>query len=574
MPPSISGPSSILPERDFPEACRALYPEDFVYPEGYLASPSRVADPAVLQDFAAWMRPYMVRSHEGELMMDPHVPVPVRRLAQGNRDTTIQSALRYLEWNGPPDEALKATFALEDMTEEAELCSEAGRHREALAMIRGMPTPFQTTSSALRSLVRSLKAMGRYAEALEECGRLIKSDNITDYARDLYRILEAELLLHCDRPEEAGEALSRRRDRFQMMWPYYGVRAALALRAGDEELAKALILRAGKVDAFHCYKLLWNRHLAPLADFIRRELLTDDGKPRLYERNSKMRRLCHAIHGALLTGDMERARNLAEGLQTQHVTDWDSGHQFVLALIGLGYCKWAESASAVLPRADLGQMALIRAVAQCIETPGDSVIKAFEEVEEYTFSPDGRRHFMDLLPWLSRREGDPLPPLSRCVVADVAPAGWGDLGRDHFVVLHDPHTGFEAWRVFQDRSVHRPSPWRLLELFPVQERISFPSNAGFESWLESRLELNVGTTHPYGRKSDVDYHGWALCTLLHPDAQKTPLMAEAVKIMCGDPSLYFSNGPAASFGMQVPFGDRLVRMIRCCLRSRLPAEGQ
>ncbi|HSI62120.1 MAG TPA: hypothetical protein VLE43_03350 [Candidatus Saccharimonadia bacterium] len=566
MQQHISGSSSLLPECDFPACCRELYPDDFRYPEGYFAPPTRITDAETLRKFDAWMRPYVIRSKDGEAIIDPGAPVPVRRLAQGSRDTTVISALRHLEWGGSADDSLQGTFAMEDRTEEAGLCSEAGRHREAVALIRTMPPPFQVTAAALVALVRSLKAMGRYAEALEESGRLIISDGITDYARDLYRIEQAELMLHCDRPDEATAVLNRWREDCQHKWPYYGVRAALALRTGHGELAKALILRAGKVDAYHCYKLLWNRHLEPLAAFIRRELLTEDNKPRLYQRNSDTRRLCHAIHGALLTGRMEQARNLAEGLQTQHVTDWDSGHQLVLALIGLGYFKWVEAASAVLPGAGMSEMKLAYAVARCASEPGCALPDVSELLQANMFSTEGRRNFENLLPWLSHGSIGTLPPLSGWIVADVAPSNWTNEGRDHFVVVHDSARGFEAQRVFQDRSVHRPSAYQLRELFPVLESIKFDSTADFEAWLESRIQANAGANHPYRRKWDVDLNGWALPVLLKPDSNKTPLLARAVAVMHTDPSMHFAHGPAMSYGMSVPFGDRLLHMLRCHLR--------
>lgn len=114
-------------------------------------------------------------------------------------------------------------------------------------------------------------------------------------------------------PLPATEALlDQGQDRFCVHWSYYGMRGALALTDGQEDVAKMFVLKAGHVDDYHSYKLLWNRHLAPLETFIRTELLTEDNKPRLYERDKEMQRLCHSIHGAFVSGDTAAAAPLAQ----------------------------------------------------------------------------------------------------------------------------------------------------------------------------------------------------------------------------------------------------------------------
>jgi len=555
--------SSVSPAEDFPVACTSLYPADFRYPVGYLAKPERVTDPTLLLAFEDWQRPYVVQFRD-EVRVDPHVSVPVRRLLRGKPDTSIKSALRYLEWNGYTDESLQESFAQEDHTEEASDWSEAGMHGKAIEMIRDMPEPFQRTAAALLALKNSLMALGRYEEALVEVRRLIQADAITEYARDLYRIDESEMLLHLGREAEAEAILDSGRTQLQGFWSYHAMRAAFALKDGDEVLAKNLILKAGRVDNYHAYKMLWNRHLLRLANYIRRELLTADGKPLLYEQNSTMLRLCHRVHGAVLTGDRERGMRQSEGFLTHHVTDWSCAEAYVLALAGLGQFEWLEAVSHVLPGRGMSSIRLARAVAQLAihadRFHSDEMEKLLSEVR---LSTPAAADFQRIVEWFRGSRDSTLSRDGAVIIADVAPKNWTREGRDHFLLLHDPVEGFKLLRFFQDLLVRRPLGWTLGEHFPVLEESGFANHADVESWLEQKLIENDEAKDSLLRCVwEVHLNGWEFSSRLKPNAETTPFVAEAVRRMAKDPDLYFSNGPASSFRLPLSFGDKLVNMLR------------
>ncbi|MES2736617.1 MAG: hypothetical protein V4672_09885 [Verrucomicrobiota bacterium] len=86
----------------------------------------------------------------------------------------------------------------------------------AIALLRSLLVPFQQTHTALLSLVRSLKALERYEEALIESERLVRVEDITDHATELYRIEQAELLLPLGRREEAETLVDQGLDRFRV----------------------------------------------------------------------------------------------------------------------------------------------------------------------------------------------------------------------------------------------------------------------------------------------------------------------------------------------------------------------
>lgn len=561
--------SSVSPAEDFPVACTSLYPADFRYPVGYLAKPERVTDPTLLLAFEDWQRPYVVRFRD-EVRVDPHVDVPVRRLLQGKPDTSIKSALRRFEWNGYTDESLQESFAQEDHTEEASDWSEAGMHGKAIEMIREMPEPFQKTAEALLALKNSLMALGRYEEALIEVRRLIKADAITEYARDLYRIDETEILLHLGRKAEAEAILDAGRTNFQGFWSYHAMRAVFAMKDGDEGLAKNLILKAGRVDNYHAYKMLWNRHLHPLADYIRRELVTADGKPLLYEQNSTMLRLCHHVHGAVLTEDHERGMRQSEGFLTHHVTDWSCAEAYVLALAGLGLFDWLEAVSHVLPGRGMSSIRLARAVAQLALHPdcfrSDEMEKLLSEVH---LSTPAAAEFQRIVEWFRGSRDSTFLREGATIIADVTPKNWTREGRDHFLLLHDPVEGFKLLRFFQDRSVPPPMGWALGEHFPVLDENAFLNQTEVEAWLEQKLIENDGAKDSFLRCVwEVHLNGWEFPTHLKPNAETTPFVAEALRRIVNDPSLFFSNGPASSFGFHLSFGDKLVNMLCCWINNR------
>ena len=557
-------PPTRLPDVDFPPECAAQYPQDFRYPFGYLARAERVTDVGILRGFDEWQRPYVIRWQD-DCILDPRAPVAVCRLARGKPDTTIMSALRAIQWSNSNDPSLQESFLVEDRLEEAALWSEAGLHEYAIAMIRAVPLPHQRTRVPLVALANSFKALGRYEEALEEVDRLICVDAITQYARNLYRIEKAELLLHLNRRQEAEALLDEHRMILKDHWPYYGMRAALALADGKQDLARSLVQKVGRVEAYHAYNLLWNRHLAPLADFIRSEFLTDDNKPRLYELNMKLRRLCHSIHGALLSGCRREAVNLGEGLMFIHVNDWSCAE--ALALAGTGLSEW-EHLTAVLPSLagrGMNSIKLAQSFANWqIQGDEHSLDEVRERALEAPFSESARQEFEMWLDWQAGgKQGEP-PHYSEVIVADVAPKNWGHGdGRDHWVLFYKPTCGFRLQRFWQDRSRHRPLGWVMREHFPLQEEQIFNDHDEIQQWLETKLVENHNARDTFLRCVwTIHWNGWVLPRILAPDPHTNPFLYETYQLACDDPSFYFHNGPAFSFGLHLPFGDKLLAMLR------------
>lgn len=403
-----------LPATDFPAECAALYPEGFRYPAEYLPPQNRITDPALLQPFADWLRPYVVRYND-KIMVSAQAPVAVRRLPRDRGNDNLQSAIQHLKWGKAVDDpSLQASFEAEDILAEAADWSAVGLHPRAIALIRSLPVPFQQTGTALRSLVYSLTALERYEEALAECQRLARDPDITEFACELYQIQQAELLLHLGRRAEAETVLDEGQAQFRGHWSYYGMRAALALADGQERIARMFVLKGGQLDNFHCHKMLWNRHLAPLETFIRAEFLPAEGNPRLYERDSDMQRLCFGIHGALVASDVKTATTLAQALQFRQVYNWQCTDALALALTGLGAWKAITSTLPVLPSAGGDRIQAVMALARWLLDQGGSARDVLNRLEDDHPLPDSARgEFRALLAWHAGGREGPLPPGGR-----------------------------------------------------------------------------------------------------------------------------------------------------------------
>lgn len=554
-----------LPATDFPPECATLYPEGFRYPIEYLPSQDRVTEPALLQTFAAWLRPYVIRYND-EIMVSGQAPPAVRRLQRARRDDNLSSAFRHLEWGTTvEDPSMRASFNAEDTVSEARDWSDAGHHLAAIALLRSLPVPFQQTHTALLSLVRSLKALERHEEALIESERLVRVEDITDHARELYHIEQAELLLHLDRREQAAALLDQWQDRLRVHWSYYGMRAALALSEGQEDVAKMFVLKAGHVDDFHCYKMLWNRHLASLETFIRTELLTEDNKPRLYERDKEMQRLCHSIHGAFVSGDVMAASSLAQALQFRHIHNWQCTESLALALLGLGAWNEITKVMPILPGYQMGTIQAVMALARRILGQQSGEEELLANLEEGHSLPEPTRDELHaLLEWHNAGRASPLPPRGEVILADIAPKNWGEAGRDHWLLVSHPEYGFVKRRFFQDRSIRRPEGWTVQELYPVLEE-TILSMEDAEAWLEKLLAENRaerGNFIPY--RWTVHWNGWQLPKCFRPCCD-LPLLSETLRLSLADPNFHFHNGPENTFGLRSQFGEKLVWMLRCGL---------
>jgi len=538
-------------------------PEGFVYPVGYKVRSNRVTDPEILKDFKLFEVPYVV-SYKGNACVDSSAPTAVGRLRNG-QDSNLKSAIRWLELEGPPDESMQATYNCEDVLSNASDYSEAGFHKIALDLINTLPKPFQETGRALGSLTRSLKAIGRYEEALEKVRCLIAGyDTPTEWALTLHRLDEVHLLMLLGRIEEAEGILNERRQEFRCMYQYYGHRAALALIRGDEALAKALVIKAGRVDHYHCYKILWNPLLKPLEAYIRKELLTKKGEPLLYEQNMELLRISNRIQGALLCGRIEEARNLVEGMILHRATEWSTTYESMLALTGVGAFESVYSFSHILPGSSLQPVMLARMIA--------AVTRQYENdlgvLEEFLSREEGGWEYKELLLQASRQlaDGKPfkLPNDFELLLFEVALKNWTDNSRELFLV-HAVGGKFRLTTLCEPRRKRDPElrGRDLRKVFPVTATRDFSSEVEAQQWIEEKLARNaIPRTGPFKSRPVwmINIDGWSLLTAMTP-SEEAPILREAWDRAATDPNFFFQNGPADSFGMTSSYEVRLLQML-------------
>jgi len=539
-------------------------PEGFVYPVGYKVRSNRVTDPEILKDFKLFEVPYVV-SYKGNACVDSSAPTAVGRLRNG-QDSNLKSAIRWLELEGPPDESMQATYNCEDVLSNASDYSEAGFHKIALDLINTLPKPFQETGRALGSLTRSLKAIGRYEEALEKVRCLIAGyDTPTEWALTLHRLDEVHLLMLLGRIEEAEGILNERRQEFRCMYQYYGHRAALALIRGDEALAKALVIKAGRVDHYHCYKILWNPLLKPLEAYIRKELLTKKGEPLLYEQNMELLRISNRIQGALLCGRIEEARNLVEGMILHRATEWSTTYESMLALTGVGAFESVYSFSHILPGSSLQPVMLARMIAAAVTRQYENDLGV---LEEFLSREEGGWEYKELLLQASRQlaDGKPfkLPNDFELLLFEVALKNWTDNSRELFLV-HAVGGKFRLTTLCEPRRKRDPElrGRDLRKVFPVTATRDFSSEVEAQQWIEEKLARNaIPRTGPFKSRPVwmINIDGWSLLTAMTP-SEEAPILREAWDRAATDPNFFFQNGPADSFGMTSSYEVRLLQML-------------
>ena len=539
-------------------------PVGFVYPVGYRVSPNRIFDPEILKDFQFFEHPYVV-SYNGGIYLDASTPVAVRRLKNG-RDPVLYSAIRYLEQEGPPDESMQATYNCEDALATACDYSEAGFHKIAIEKLRALPNPFQETGRGLEATTRSLGALGEFESALSKVRHLIAGrDSATEYSLTLHRLEEVHLLMLLGRLEEAETILDERREEFRVMYQYYGHRAALALLRGDEALAKALIVKAGRVDHYHCFKILWNPLLKPLESFIRRELMTEDGEPLIYQQNGDLHRICHRIQGAVLTQNHELAQNLAEGLVMHRATCWTTTHELMLALAGVGDFNSLSTGSLVLPGSDHDFVTLARLVAAAILSNREEDIAS---LEDFLNREEGLWYHRELLLQaviqLAQKEPFILPNDFESLIFEVALRNWSKDSRELYLI-HSVGGRFTLTTLCEPRK-KRMRPWQPTDLrmmFPVTDTRSFASESEMEQWMDEKLAENAIPRSGFHRNIEIwmtRIDGWALLTSTNP-SNNAPILRQAWEMAAVDPNFYFQNGPADSFGFHSRFEVRLLRML-------------
>jgi hypothetical protein len=565
VPSNISN-SAIDPACDFPPEVADLYPKDFRYPEGYFPRPTRVLDRAVLKLFQDLERPYLILDSDGEPTVAAADWVSFERLLK-KLHFALMPAIRYLEGDGS-NESLRAKSD-EKRLQFAEDAADNGFMGLAVATVRALPERLQTTHQALRILVISLKALGRYREALAEVRRLIATPD-PNYEPTRFRIEEADLVLLSGEPLEAERLLDLGRRDFCTHYEYFGVRAALAMGAGDRALAEHLIVRAGRADDYHCFKILWHPLLAPVRDVIRQELIHDSGTPLLYHQNSAVKRLCHRVQGALLVGRLETAISLAEGIAFHWITDRWTAQEAVLAMVGVGWVGWIDRAIGLLPGYRKAEFKLAHALAISSVKPDryspDNLRKVLAAVE---CGPSVRQTFEWLL---SKWYGASLAETGAselCLIAVVSDhwrdglkKGSNDRHRERWVLLREGGR-FYAQGVLEGREERRvrDNIEGLLAVATKTERISFENMESAQNWLESHLLENRDFVPEPGRHSrwDVQFLGYGF---LHAFQQKPPmpLMAERWERLVEHPR-------------ELSFVDRLVYLLRLRLEREQPRGG-
>lgn len=485
------------PACDFPVEVADLYPKDFRYPEGYSPPPSRVLDRAVLQEFPELARPYVVLGSDDQ----PHVnggaaDVALARLIQRSNQR-FSSAHQSNDGNevrdGGKDEL--------QMAEDAAACGHMGL---AIATVQALPEPFRKIGQALRALVTSLKALGRYADALVAAQNLTTSEetpDFTDYAHTLHRIEVADLLLLSGNPAEAERLLNQGRREFQRFYQYFGVRAALALSSNDRAFAEHLIVQAGRVEPYHSYKLLWHPLLAPMHDFIRRELLDEAGRPRLYFEDLEVRRLCDRIQAAVLAGRIETAKSLAEGLVLQRVTDSRTTREVIVAMASLGYFNWAHRVLPVLPGIWSDDLVFARRILACRLQPGKFTPAQLQESFEQTPRFHSRLRNIEGIDFEWHAGGQSRAPENDPVIIAVVSGHCKNGQRERTILLRDA-TQFYTHGVIQsgEQPVYREDLRGLMHVGQCFSRHSFENEEAAQSWLETHIAENQNhVLEPRGR---------------------------------------------------------------------------
>ena len=538
-------------------------PEGFVYPIGYRPTSARILDSEILDGFRPFERPYIVTYRTGQSGVDPNAPTAIGRLRHG-RCPNLSSLIRYLELGGSPDEAMQATYTCEDTLTTACDYSESGFHQTAIEIIRSLPKPFQESGPALQALVGSLTALSRYEEALQEVRLLIASRSApTEWAQTLHRLEEIQLLMILGSLDEAENIMNERRSEFRSMYQYYGFRAALALLRGDELLARSLVVQAGRVDPYHCYKILWNPLLKPMEAFIRKELLTEQGESLVYKQAGEARKIANRIQGALLLGERDRAANLAEGLILHHVTSWDTAEEVVLALAGIGEFEAILGVVSLLPTRSSPGNSLAGQVARAITTGNEGDIFGVENLaDKMNCNSQIKFLLLQASQELAAGQDFSLPATFEALLAEVAD-GWREEDRDLFNI-HSVSGRFVLTKMSEPRQ-RRSEELRnrdLREVFPVIETSELGGADEVALWLEEKLTANRSyvPNNAYRAPFMVNIDGWNLISSLRP-SDSTPLVREAWESACNDPNFYFQNGPASSFGMHSPFVVRLLTML-------------
>jgi hypothetical protein len=332
---------------------------------------------------------------------------------------------------------------------------------------------------------------------------------------------------------------------------------------GDEPLARFLVTKAGRVDPYHSYKILWNPLLKPIEDFIRKQLLTDQGDSLLYQQDGDIHRLCNRIQGALLLGDANRAANLAEGLILHQVTSWTTAEEMILVLAGLGRFESLFDAVGILPGKSHQSNSLAGQVARAITTRSEPEILAVGELADQSGSTgEIKALLIEATQVLAQGRLFALPANFESLLVEVADK-WREDDRDLFNI-HYIGGRFVLTTMSEPRQ-RRSEELRNVDsrkVFVVTETTEFKDANHAAHWIEKKLEANTSyiPNNAYRAPFMINFAGWNLVATLQP-AKTTPLLQEAWQTASHDPNFYFKNGPASSFGLHSTFAIRLLTML-------------
>lgn len=337
-----------------PSECAHLYPEGFTYPIGYFIKGRRVSDPEVLARFPLACRPFCaVSSQSGDPYVDSQGLLALRNFENAVKpDSKLTSLLHQLEHGAPPDAPMQAAYDCEERIRHAAKLAQVGSNLDALRTIEALPAPWRESAEARRAIYPALLALERYDEALE-CARDRARAPRTDYDLQLCREDEADCLLRLGRVEACVALLDELDQQGDTdTATRWGLRACLALREDDPDVARGLLRRAAAVDQYHAHKLIWQPLLAPLHRFIAYEFLDSEQQPRHATENGEVRDLALRGEVEMVLGNFAEAARLRDAVSFRRCFDAEATEPYTLLCVGLGVWRFAQLACFLRRRDD------------------------------------------------------------------------------------------------------------------------------------------------------------------------------------------------------------------------------
>jgi hypothetical protein len=553
-------------------------PKSFRYPVGYFESPDRVTDPDLLKDFDRLLHPYVIKTDEGKIWVDPKAPHAVARLESSltyGDDENLKSAMRFLELGGAPDEAMEANHACEDRLSWADLLSQTGHHGKALAIVDALPDPFQDEVIGHEVRLRGLKALGRFAEALPHVESLVLAYKERRHAHcyQVSSLNKAELLVALGEVDAAEALLNEKGRAFGHHYQYCGIRAGIALARGDRLLAKMMVSGSISADYFHCYKLLWLRGLEGLTEWMGKELVSEDGESRPYEEHSELLRFVYRIQGCTLAGDAEEASVMADIIGKGEIHEGNTAFEIILVWLGVGdFARARRWARAQPCHNGCRRSAKIHQICDWFLEDSD------REQPEWSHAP--------VTPDLENSVGYAIRGLAEHFRKQEPASGGNEPGRVVAEIWHGSfRAGRRVWiiayeadgqlvRVLYEQPKDAPWERRCQEFDPrtafrVVERTAFITAAEVAAFLEDKLARNDGVQHRmYGSPPhSLRLDGGATLRLF----SGIPLTAYPRLLKCwqslrDDPNLYFQLPGPFIYAKPTAFDLRVYSMVAAFMR--------